>query len=483
MPAPDKKTNNRMWGGAEVFAAYVEKEREKNPGGVILVDSGDAMQGTALSNVNKGKPVVDVLNAIDFDAAAIGNHEWDWGRDVFFERQKKAGFAYLAANIFDAATGQRPEWVQPYKIVEKNGLKVAIIGVTPKNTPEVTLKANVEGLTFIDEAEAVNQVVRELQGQADLFVVTAHVGAFQDPETGAITGGLAEMAKKLQGVNAIVGGHIPNFVNGEVNGIPIVMANRGLYALGGINLVVDGATKQVTARYTRVDKTYGDAVQPVASVKKIVDDYNDAVKTIMGEVLASTDVRMDRTGRGQSVMGNFITDVIRAKAGTQIAFQNSGGVRTDWDPGNITLGMVYEVMPFDNTIVTMKLTAQQVKETLEARVKNEQDPDIQTSGVKFTWDPAASKGQKIKSISLLDGTSLYKRENGQDAFAEGTFTVATNNFMATGGDGFEALKNGQDTTDTFLLIRDAIVEYLREQGKAGQTIQPTMDDRAMSASE
>lgn len=485
LPGKDKYANDRSWGGADIFAAYVQREREKNPNGVVLLESGDAMQGTALSNVNKGKPVVEALSAIGFDASAIGNHEWDWGREEFFKRQNQAKFTYLAANIFDSQTGKRPDWAQPYKIVEKNGLKIAIVGVSPINTPEVTLKANVEGLTFINEAEAVNQLVPELRQQADLIVVTAHVGGFQDSKTGEITGDIANMASKLHGVDAIVGGHIPNFVNGAVNGIPIVMGFKSLYAYGEINLVVDAATKQVSARYTHVEKTYGDAVQSDAAVKKIIDDYNTSVQAIMSEVLAKSDERIDRSGRGQSLMGNLIADIIREKAGTQIAFQNSGGLRTDWDAGNITLGMVYEVMPFDNTIYTMKLTAQQVKETLEARVDRAtgQDPDNQTSGMKFIWDPIAEKGRKIKSISLLDGTSLYKVENGKDIFAEGTFTVATNNFMATGGDGFDALKNGQESTDTFILIREAINDYLREQGKKGITIHPVLDDRATPISQ
>ncbi|MCL5046540.1 MAG: S-layer homology domain-containing protein [Actinobacteria bacterium] len=180
----DGKTG-KEWGGSSVLAAYADKARAANPAGTVLVDAGDMMQGTAISNVLRGKPVIEVMNRIGYDAAAVGNHEFDWTVKVLEERMDEAGFPFLAANLFEKTTGKRVDWAKPYTILKRRGLKVAIIGVTTPETAFTTLPANVADIEFRDPALVINQLAKELREDGvNLVLVAGHLGGAVD-KTGA----------------------------------------------------------------------------------------------------------------------------------------------------------------------------------------------------------------------------------------------------------------------------------------------------------
>lgn len=176
----------------------------------LLADAGDMMQGTAISNVLRGKPVIEVMNRIGYDAAAVGNHEFDWTVKVLEERMDEAGFPFLAANLFEKTTGKRVDWAKPYTILKRRGLKVAIIGVTTPETAFTTLPANVADIEFRDPALVINQLAKELREDGvNLVLVAGHLGGAVD-KTGAITGPAADVASAVYGVDAIAGGHTHN---------------------------------------------------------------------------------------------------------------------------------------------------------------------------------------------------------------------------------------------------------------------------------
>jgi 2',3'-cyclic-nucleotide 2'-phosphodiesterase/3'-nucleotidase len=131
----DKSNPPRPYGNAPVLAAYISQVRSENPGGSIVLDEGDLMQGPALSTVFRGQSTIDAYNLMGYDAAAIGNHEFDWGLDTLQARSAQANFPFLSANIFVKATGERPAWAKPYVIVERSGVKVGIIGLISLETP------------------------------------------------------------------------------------------------------------------------------------------------------------------------------------------------------------------------------------------------------------------------------------------------------------------------------------------------------------
>lgn len=177
----------RLAGGAATLAAYLPAEEAENSRTLIL-DSGDFMQGPAISSYFEGRSTVEVFNRIGVDAVAVGNHEFDWGRDVLAQRMGEATFPFLAANVVDA-TGQAPEGIEPYVIEKLQGVEVGVIGVANPDTKNVTLPAATEGLTFLHpaaSAEAVNQAAAELVSQGvQTIVVLAHQG-LETPTTGPL---------------------------------------------------------------------------------------------------------------------------------------------------------------------------------------------------------------------------------------------------------------------------------------------------------
>ncbi|MGE5578217.1 MAG: bifunctional metallophosphatase/5'-nucleotidase [Syntrophothermus sp.] len=470
LPGQKDKATGRDIGGAAILAAYVAEIRAQNPNGTLLLDDGDAMQGPAISTVFKGQSTIDLYNTLGYAAMAIGNHEFDWSLETLKQRIAQAKFPVLSANIFNKADGQRPDWARPYTIVTVNGLKVGIIGVSTVQTPVVTLPDNVKDLEFRDPSPVVNALIPELKGKgAELVVVIAHLGGAQD-KSGNVTGEIADLARAVKGVDAIFGGHAHTTVAGTVNGVPVLIPYYNGRAVGVTKLTYDTAAAKVVKIDQEVVTTFADQVKPDAAAAAVVDRYNKDLAPVMAEVLGNAPAEILRNYDQESALGNMVADIMRQAAGTQMAFTNAGGLRADVPAGPVTLGKIWEVMPFDNTIVTMELTGAQVLEVL----KNKSKGMVQSSGLRFKYDPAAlGDTRAILEVTLLDGKPLDPNQ---------VYTVATNNFMASGGDNFTAFTGGKKVFDTNILIRDAMVKWLKAETAAGRAIAPRIDGRAIPIS-
>lgn len=446
------RRDGRLAGGAAALASYLKQEEAENSRTLIL-DSGDFMQGPAISSYFQGASTVDVFNQMGVDSVAVGNHEFDWGQEAFAERVKQAQFPFLAANIIDDATGTAPQGIQPYVIEELQGVKVGVIGVANPDTKNVTLPAATEGLTFLDlarTAEAVNAAVEELRARnVETIVVSAHQGL----ETGT-SGALADLVAQLSGeVDLVLGGHIPLEFNTVINGIPVVQPYGNTRGYADVTLTVDRSTKDVVGTAVELDPTWVDAIEPDPAVKAIVDGYQAQLGEELGKTVgqATTSILRGVTRGVESEMGNFVTDAMRGYVdGVDFAFTNAGGLRSDIDAGPITLEEVFAVLPFNNTLVTMDLTGAQVRQVLEQGAFS-QYGTVQASGLKWAYDADAPFGARVTSVTLADGSPL-------DPAA--SYRVATNNFMATGGDQFTNLAQGANTVDTGINLVETVVHYL-----------------------
>ncbi len=468
----DQKTSSgSYWGGSSVVAAYISREKAKNPTGTLLMDAGDALQGTPVSTLSKGKPVIDLMNAEGYDVMELGNHEFDWGVDTIKERVAQAKFPVLAANVFKKGTTDRPDWAKPYAIFEKEGLKIGVIGVITADTPNIVVAENVKDLDFKDPAMIVNILAPQLRYMgADIVVVLSHVGGSQDSKTGAISGELATMAQTVGSVDAIIGGHSHKTVAGKINGVPVVEAYYQGRALGEIVLTIDGLTHQVLNSKVQTIPTYQDGVTYDSALQAKVDAYNQEVAPLINEVVNTTDVNLDNTRTQPSALGDLITDVMRQVSGADIALTNPGGIRTNIPAGDITVGKLWEVDPFSNTLCTVDMTGAQVKEAVEQGASS--TGVVQVSGIKFKYDPAQSAGSRVYEITLSDGTPLDMAK---------TYKVATNSFMFTGGDGYKAFAGGKNGKDTQVVIRDEVIKWMKAEKAAGRKITWTNTDRSLKA--
>ena len=461
--AKDRATQ-RPVGGAPALAAWIARERAKNPSRTLLLDGGDWMQGTPISNLNFGRPVIALMNRLGVDASTTGNHEFDWSVDTLQARRREANFPTLGANWVNKSDGSRAATVAPWTILERDGLKIGVIGLLTDETAKVTLPKNVEAYRFPDGAPIAHALLDSVRAAgADVVVIVGHLPGSVD-STGTVKGELAEVARAVAGPNgaiAVLGGHSHNRVSGVVDGVPVIISGALGQVIGRIDFVIDRATNRPIAEETRRQllTTFADEVTPDPAIAAFVDSVNKDLLPITSRVLGRAKDALTRNRLGESPLGDWVADVMRQSVGADFAFQNPGGLRADLDAGDVTMGDVYEVMPFDNQVATVTLTGAQVLEVLETGVSP--TTCVQLSGLSLIYDPDRPRGERVLEARLPDGKRI-------DMAAK--YKVATNDFMAQGGDGFNVLAKGENPALPGILVRDALVRDMERRGKANQPL-------------
>jgi len=441
--------------GAAKLADALKVEKAKNPEGTIIVTAGDSYQGSAMSNLLYGEPVSAVFKEIGIELSAVGNHEFDWGIDKITQWAEDGGLTFVCANIYDKQTNEPVGWAKPYVILDKAGVKVGFVGLATPETAYKVLKANVENYDFKDPvATLVNWVPKVKAAGADLIIALTHLGAFQDKE-GKITGEAADLFQ-VEGVDAVISAHTHQSISGLVDGKPLVQAYYNGRTIAKMTFIFDENNKLVSAEplldhlYNRPD-TLKDDVNTLAIYTK----YEEELGPVLVKVLGKTTVELDHDRyAGPSLLGEWSCEVMREKVGVQIAMTNGGGLRVPVPAGEITAGILYEVMPFDNYLYTMKLSGADVKANIEHGIMNDDIGWIQISGVRVTYNSEAEAGNRITSMVLEDGT-VVEMDN--------YYTVVTNDFMFTGGDNYN-FENSKDGLNTFIPIRDAMMDAVEKAG-------------------
>lgn len=455
------RESGRPLGGASALAATIEEQRRRHEGPTLLLDAGDLFQGTPLSNLSRGRAVVEVYELLGVDAAAVGNHEFDWGIPVLRQRIEEAGFPLLLANVAERGSGRAPPWARPYRLFERGGLRIAVIGVTTLRVPETTVPNHVAELEFTDPAAAANRWIEELvPGRADLAIVLAHVGGFRHPETGEVVGELAELAAGLRGAAALVGGHTHQLVAETLHGVPTLQPGARGRVLGRLDLTVDPASGRVLESSASLLPVWADESPTRPEVEEVLARHEREVEPLLVEVVGEAASALPRA-YDESPMGNLLIDAIRHRAGTEIALQNPLGVRSDLDAGPIELREIYEVMPFDNTIVVLEMTGEEIRALLEQAAA--EGGFLLASGLSYEVDYNRPIGQRVR---LADATRL-----------ERSYTVAVNDFMAQGGDGLDLLLAQEDARETGVLLRDALADWIRREEAAGRTVRSRVEGR------
>lgn len=441
-------------GGMAALAAFLKKL----PDDTLLLDAGDFFQGTPESDLSGGKNTVLAMNRLGYDAAAVGNHEFDFGQKNLSALSKTAGFPFLAANIYrknpagQKHSGERPVYIKPYTIKEVKGARIAIFGLTSERTPAMSMPANVDGLIFADAAEEARRMVAELSEKADTIIALSHLGFEKD---GAAWRGDRALAADVDGIDAIIGAHTHTEVRGKKIGRTlIVQTSGGGRTVGKMTLRLDKKTKKprlITNRIVKISSVrYGED----SGMKKFVDGITSETSRKLGKVVGRAEADIKRGAKGaESPMGNLLTDIMRQKAAAQLAFHNPGGIRADFKSGDITLRDVYSVNPFDNTIVTMKMTGATVRELLLNSFDG-QYGTLQISGMRVVYERETKK----LSAAVADGDGTSRLDDKK------IYTVATNSFLAAGGDGFGIFAAAKSRRDTGISFRDAVTEYLQKTG-------------------
>ena len=417
----------------------------------VRLDAGDEMQGTALSNATFGRGTVDAMNALGIDAAAIGNHEFDWSVDTLRARMREAKYPFLSANITNAAGTARPDWATPWKLVTKSGVRIAVIGLTTTETPTSTASRNIQGLAFGDGAQAIKRYLPEARAAADFVIVVAHVGAVCDSSTGntaACHGEILDVARQLDSgaVDLIVAGHTHMRVSTVVRGIPIVEAQSSGRSIGVVDFVRAGGRREVRVQLVT---PYADQVKPDTALTAALGRQQQAVRNITERVVARLKFPLKRTG-DEYGLGRLIADAQRAAGRADVAIMNNGGIRADLPEGAITWGQVYQVQPFQNRLQRLTVKGSVLQEALEQCVAGQDHlPDCHVGGAEVWYDPRKEPGKRISRV----------RVGAKDIDKNRSYTLVVSDFMATGGSGFRMLV-GSPTEDLDVVDVDALSRHL-----------------------
>ncbi len=392
----------------------------------LVLDAGDMFTGTMLSDEPQGKPTIEIMNRLHYAVAALGNHEFDYGVDAFRARAKEAQFPILSANV------QGMDEIKPYAILSVRGVRIGVIGLT---TEELTTTAhpknlkNIKLTTLVNAMETTLPVVRR---QSDFIIVMAHLT--QDEQI--------RIAKSFPEVKLIIAGHPHQVRTTVVGGTTIVEAGSSSRFVGRLVIRLDGKVPEsITEEAIPVRD-----VAPDPEIQAVIEPYRNAVGTRSAEKIGEATADLSRSESEESALNNLIADALRAATGTQIAIHNVGGIRAGISRGPITFGSIFDVLPFSNSVVTLKLTGAQLKRVLSRRV-------LAVSGIRVGWDITRPSGARLVWVTFSDGTPI---EDDQ------TYSIATNDFVQAGGDGLLEFTQAADVADSERLLRETVAGYVRQ---------------------
>jgi 2',3'-cyclic-nucleotide 2'-phosphodiesterase (5'-nucleotidase family) len=455
-------------GGVAWLAAKAGSLRKEKP--TLFLAAGDVIQGNNWTNLSRGRSSVELLNMVGLDALVVGNHEFDFGQEVLKTRISEARFPVLAANVegFDV--------LRPYVIRELDGVRVAILGIVTDDTPVATHPKNVAGLTFRPAAETVIRYLPELRRQASLIVVLSHLGYAAD----------RKLAEQAPGIDVIVGGHSHTRVDSptRIGNTVIVQAWEHGKTLGVLDITLDNG--KIVSFDGRLEDIRPDRGQPDPDVLSLVQKYRREADAVLEGKAGETGVDLDgeNVRKRETNLGDLVADVIRDVSGADAAIINGGGIRASIAKGAILVKNVYTVLPFDNYIVAIRLSGSRIRQALEhgvAGVETRAGAFPQVSGLSFVYDPTAPAGSRVREV-LIGGKPL-------DPDRE--YSVATNDFLAAGGDGYTAFGDAVKSSADFAVIggtmkgeklvfsdsgrwlRDVVIEWLRGKKK----IEPVVENR------
>lgn len=405
--------------GLAYMANLMTTHKENHPDNTLILDGGDALQGGAISNYYEGESYIEIMNAMKYDALVVGNHEFDWGLETvtrYFDPDHEKGiaeFPLLGANIIVDETGEIPEHVDPYTVVERAGRTIGIIGTIGYGLESSIAPSAVEGYSFLDPAPIVEEHAKTLRSEegADLVLLLTH-------DSGNVNDEVLEFGGDAK-VDAIFNSHSHQTFAYVEDQTAIIQSGGYGSHVGEVTFSWDEyGLSGINARNLR-EYDRSELSEPHPEVKAVIDGYVDETDEIFNDPIIENPVDL---GRGE--LSHWIADLMRHATDADIGIQNDGGTRNAMPSGDITLGGLYDIWPFENEIKTVELEGSVVSSLTDAGYLTH-----------------------ATDISTFEDGSLYK--------------VATNDFVFDQED--NPFLYGENPEETDLYIRDLAEEELRLQ--------------------
>ena len=512
--ATGQTLNNRPVGGAPVLASHLKAAMASgNADGTIIALPGDVVGSSPpVSGLLLDEPSMLFFNSFANEyctvgsehpndscnmVATLGNQEFNNG---IAELQRKinggngatnithivdpypgAKFDYVCANV--VWTANNTPILPPYTVRNVSGVPVAFIGAVTNTTPNLTNAANVEGVSFLDEADSINRYVPEIQEKGiHAIVVLLHDGGNQTPydgptqengtvNSGAVTGIISRLDPD---VDVVLSAHTHEFTNAylpNAGGNPVLVTQAYMYSRGyaDVDLIINRTSDEIVEKSAQIVPAYADqppGTSPDPAATALLATAQNAVAPVENQMIgmAAKNITRGETPAGESAMGDLVTDGERAAMKTDVGFETSGDLQADLSEGTITWNDLYAVQPAAGTVMSMTLSGVQIRQALEQQW---QEPlpknNLMVSGLVYTYDTAQPRGSKVTSVTI-HGVPLNPGTN---------YTVSTVGYLAMGGDGYTTFMDGQNMTYGPSDV-DALISYV---GSLPQPVNVTVDGR------
>jgi len=460
---PIERRGEPKVGGMAARATVIEQVRRETPA-LLLVDSGDILIGTAMSSFFRGEPDIKAMNLMGYHAMAVGNHEFDFGVDHLRRLREQAQFPFLCSNI----TGKTTDLpCQPSVLLRVGDVTVGLISLLGrKNFPDTFNREVANLLEFHDPIATARELSRTLkttQG-ADVVVAVTHQ---EDDEDLALLAGAPEL-------DVVIGGHTPGFdglrtrdgpapIEEAANPGPVfVKTHRQGRTVGRLDLtmakpaVPGGAVTITRARAHNLPVT--EAVQGEPRVAALIEEFSRKMAVegavVIGRSLVTLHGEMTPVRTRETNLGNLLTDLVRAEFGTEVAVINSGQIRDSIPAGPVDLQRVLRVLPFNSSLVTFTVSGSQLLTALEnsaGRLPTADGRFLQVSGLRVRFDAAAPAGSRVRAVTVGDRPLEPARR----------YSVATDAFLADGGDGYTVFAAAEDRSERQVPLRDLLIAALK----------------------
>jgi 5'-nucleotidase/UDP-sugar diphosphatase len=456
-------------GGAAHLATLVEQER-KAASTSFLLDSGDMFTGT-LSRLTNGEALLEMMALMRYDAMGVGNHEFDYGAGVFEKGITRVPFPVLCCNIrYKERGGVR--YTRPYTVLERNGARLGVIGVMGMLAATRTIMpSKVSALEFTDPVAETTACVKELRDTVDVVIVLAHQGlpgpmqtdAENDPEVQRPLDEDLAFCAAVPGIDVYIAAHSHHGLEQPIvhpDTRTLITQTYGYGTrLGRIRLSVKD--RKVVRHEIDLLKVWSDRLTPDPGVASRVEHYRRRVADQIGAPIGRASRRITRKYHRESELGSLVADAMRMRTGADVAVTNAGGLRADLPEGPIDRGHVLDALPFLNDVVTIELDGGALKAVLEQGISLEAGM-VQVSGLNARYDLRRPPRSRLISLEI-DGRPVDDHRR---------YRVATNSFLAEGGDGYNAFRQGT------IAARDVVLsDVLADHIKRTNTVTPPQPGR------
>lgn len=449
--------------GLCTFYSAIESVRNNNAEGTLILDAGDNF----CRKFWGGKKVMDGLSVINTDAMALGNHEFDYGKEFLLSSIKDCKFPVLCANIFDKETGKLIEGTLPYTICIKKGIKIGIVGVTTEYTPYMVEKSAFEPFMATSIVEALQKYIPIMREEgAKIIVVLAHIPFYFDEH--GYSGELRDVIDNSPHADVWIGGHIPGDFAQIIDNIAVLKGGFGGNSLPHVALEFNTDNNKVELKKSEiidVNKFASEKANPI--VQQFVVETTGEFEEYFREKLGVLEETLTMQLAKESTLGNFLVDSIREIFGTEISYINTTSTGERLESGNLTRESIINVMRFDDPVMQSNIKGQDLIDLMKLVYEPERfsnNAGLAFSGFIVEVDNKADKHNKIKKVLLENGTPIQPNEH---------YSVVTSKYMASGGNDTYLVSKRLNWTDTGRTMHDVIFEYIKKK----KVISPTLLNR------